>query len=49
MGSSFSKPLAHAWRFILTIANAVEEIKAQGDTIALSEIPGWRTLKSDVI
>jgi alkylated DNA nucleotide flippase Atl1 len=47
MGSSFSKPLAHAWRFILTIANAVEEIKAQGDTTALSEIPGWRTLRSD--
>lgn len=31
----------------LAIANAVEEVKAQGDTTALSEIPGWRTLKSD--
>lgn len=33
--------------FTMTIANAVEEVKAQGDTTALSEIPWWRTLKND--
>lgn len=33
--------------FTMTIANAVEEVKAQGETTALSEIPWWRTLKSE--
>lgn len=33
--------------FIMTIANAVEEIRVQGDTSSLSKIPWWRTLKND--
>ena len=33
--------------FTMTIANAVEEAKAQGKDSTLSEIPWWRTLKSD--
>ncbi|MEJ2448783.1 MAG: MGMT family protein [Anaerolineales bacterium] len=33
--------------FTMTIANAVEEVKAQGDRSSLSRIPWWRTLKSD--
>jgi alkylated DNA nucleotide flippase Atl1 len=33
--------------FTMTIANAVEEVRAKGETTALSEIPWWRTLKSD--
>ena len=33
--------------FTLTIANAVEELKGQGETTSLSKIPWWRTVKSD--
>lgn len=33
--------------FTMTIANAVEEAKAKGDSSLLTEIPWWRTLKSD--
>jgi alkylated DNA nucleotide flippase Atl1 len=33
--------------FTMTIANAVEEVKAQGEISNLSKIPWWRTLKSD--
>jgi len=31
--------------FVMTVANAVEEIKAKGDSSPLSEVPWWRTLK----
>jgi alkylated DNA nucleotide flippase Atl1 len=33
--------------FVMTVANAVEEIKAKGDSSLLSEVPWWRTLKMD--
>ena len=33
--------------FTMTIANAVEEVKAQGAPSSLTAIPWWRTLKSD--
>ena len=33
--------------FTMTIANAVEEVKTQGDESPLSTIPWWRTLKND--
>lgn len=33
--------------FIMTIANAVEEVIARGEKSALIKIPYWRTLKSD--
>jgi hypothetical protein len=33
--------------FIMTIANAVEEVKASGENSALTRIPWWRTLKAD--
>lgn len=33
--------------FTMTIANAVEEVKAKGDTSEFSQIPWWRTLKMD--
>lgn len=33
--------------FVMTVANAVEEVKAKGDTSELSEVPWWRTLKND--
>ncbi len=33
--------------FTMTIANAVEEVKAQGDISPLSKIPWWRTLKNN--
>ena len=31
--------------FVMTVANAIEEIKAKGDTSELSKVPWWRTLK----
>ena len=33
--------------FTMTIANAVEEVKARGDLSELSQIPWWRTLKTN--
>jgi len=33
--------------FIMTIANAVEEVITRGEKSALTKIPYWRTLKSD--
>jgi alkylated DNA nucleotide flippase Atl1 len=33
--------------FTMTIANAVEEVKNQGDKTSLSKVPWWRTLKND--
>ncbi len=33
--------------FTMTIANAVEEVKAQGESSPLSNIPWWRTLKNN--
>jgi hypothetical protein len=33
--------------FIMTVANAVEEAKARGQTSLLTEIPYWRTTKAE--
>ena len=33
--------------FIMTLANAVEEVKTSGKDSEMSEIPWWRTLKMD--
>jgi alkylated DNA nucleotide flippase Atl1 len=33
--------------FIMTIANAVEEVRGKGDKSPLTRIPYWRTLKTD--
>ncbi len=33
--------------FIMTVANAVEEVLAKGENSRLSRIPYWRTLKAD--
>jgi len=33
--------------FVMTVANAIEEIKTKGDTSELSQTPWWRTLKMD--
>jgi alkylated DNA nucleotide flippase Atl1 len=33
--------------FVMTVANAVEEVKAKGEASELSQVPWWRTLKMD--
>ena len=33
--------------FIMSIANAVEEVIAKGDRSSISKVPYWRTLKAD--
>lgn len=33
--------------FVMTVANAVEEVKAKGETSELSAVPWWRTLKME--